>query len=197
MTTAFVLGNGISRQQIPLAVLQSLGKIYGCNALYREFTPDVLVSTDRPIANHIQNSGYAKSNRFYTRRPIPNLGANTVPSEYYGYSSGPIAVSIAAKDQHKTVYLLGFDLGPTTDNQFNNVYAGTEFYKAQGANPTFTGNWIKQVTRVLQDHSQTKFIRLCGPTTARITELEAIKNLQHLDIATFLHRINNEKGLAL
>ena len=66
MTTAFVLGNGVSRQGISLPELQKHGKIYGCNALYREFTPDVLIATDTPIATHIQDLGYAKTNKFYT-----------------------------------------------------------------------------------------------------------------------------------
>jgi hypothetical protein len=126
MTTAFVLGNGISRQGISLLQLQSLGKIYGCNGLHREFTPEVLVATDRPIATAIQESGYAKTNRFYTRKPLPDLGAKQVPGEYYGFSSGPIAVSLAARDGHDRVFLLGFDLGPTKENRFNNLYAGTQ-----------------------------------------------------------------------
>jgi hypothetical protein len=67
MTRAFVLGNGVSRRGIDLEQLRLYGKIYGCNALYREFTPDVLVATDRPIATAIQESGYAQHNEFYTR----------------------------------------------------------------------------------------------------------------------------------
>jgi len=50
MTAAFVLGNGVSRLQVDLAVLKTCGKIYGCNAIYREFVPDVLISTDQPIS---------------------------------------------------------------------------------------------------------------------------------------------------
>ena len=57
MTREFVLGNGVSRQGVNLHQLRHLGKIYGCNALYKEFTPDVLVATDKPIAEQIQNSG--------------------------------------------------------------------------------------------------------------------------------------------
>jgi hypothetical protein len=195
MTTAFVLGNGISRRDISLTQLQSLGKVYGCNALYREFVPDVLVATDRPIARAIQESGYAKNNRFYTRRPLPDLGANTVPHEYYGYSSGPIAVSLAAKDNHNKIYLLGFDLGPTASQRFNNLYAGTEFYKPADANPTYTGNWIKQLCRVMHDHPQIAFYRVCGETSSRITELDAQHNLFSLDLASFQNRINNQKDL--
>jgi hypothetical protein len=195
MTTAFVLGNGISRREISLTQLHSLGKIYGCNALYREFTPDVLVATDRPIAKAIQESGYAKNNRFYTRRPLPDSGALTVPHAYYGYSSGPIATSLAAQDNHSKIYLLGFDLGPTTDQKFNNLYAGTEFYKPVDANPTYTGNWIKQLCRVMRDYSMIKFYRVCGETSARIAELDALPNFYALDLSSFQNRINNQKDL--
>jgi hypothetical protein len=195
MTIAFVLGNGISRREIAPTQLQLLGKIYGCNGLYREFTPDVLVATDRPIATAIQESGYAKTNRFHTRRPLPDLGAQAVPHDYFGYSSGPIAVSLAASDQHKRIYLLGFDLGPTTTQGFNNIYAGTQFYKATNAAPTYTGNWIKQMCRIMRDNAHTKFYRVCGETSAHIAELSALPNLFTMDLSTFRDRINNQKDL--
>jgi hypothetical protein len=195
MTIAFVLGNGISRQHVNLAHLKNCGMIYGCNALYREFTPDVLVATDRPIAEAIQRSGYPLKNKFYTRRPLADMGALKLVQPYYGYSSGPNAVGIAVNDQHHRIYLLGFDMGPVKNNGFNNIYAGTEFYKPATAAPTFTGNWVKQLRKICEDSQQTHFFRVCGATTARITELENIKNLEHLDLAIFLDRINNRKDL--
>jgi len=194
MAIAFVLGNGISRQHLNLAHLKNCGVIYGCNALYREFTPDVLVATDRPIAEAIQHSGYALANKFYTRRPLPESGALKVLPQYHGFSSGPNAVGLAAQDHHH-VYLLGFDMGPTENKGFNNIYADTEFYKTSKQPPTFTGNWIKQLSKISEDHSQVRFFRVCGATTARIPELENIKNLIHLDLASFLDRINNKKDL--
>lgn len=195
MTVAFVLGNGISRKNISLDQLRPLGRIYGCNALYREFEPDVLVATDRPIAEAIQRSGYAQTHRFYTRRPLADTGAQQVPKEYFGYSSGPIAVSLAAQDQNHTIYLLGFDLGPTQENQFNNIYAGTEFYKNINASPTFTGNWIKQLCRITGDYPQTKFFRVMGKTSAQISEFSCVKNLESIDMSVFEHRINSEIAL--
>jgi hypothetical protein len=195
MSIAFVLGNGVSRLQVDIHLFKNYGKVYGCNALYREFTPDVLVATDRPIATEIQNSGYAKKNVFYTRRPLDGLGAKRVPDPYFGYSSGPLATAIAAQDGHKKIYMLGFDMGPTEHKQFNNIYAGTEFYKPANALPTFTGNWIKQIIRITGDFNQTKFYRICGTTTAQISELMSINNLQHQPLDTFLDRINNKKDL--
>jgi hypothetical protein len=195
MTIAFVLGNGVSRREIDLSSLAGLGKIYGCNALYREYTPEALVATDKPIAQRIQETGYSARHRFYTRRPIEGLGALKVPHDYFGYSSGPIATAIAAQDGHRHIYLLGFDMGPEINNRFNNLYAGTEFYKASEATPTYTGNWIKQLTRVVRDHEQTVFFRVQGPTTAHIADFDQLSNLKHQPLDTFLDRINNKKDL--
>ena len=195
MTQAFVLGNGVSRQGVDLQQLQLLGMVYGCNAVYREFTPDVLISTDRPIATHIQESGYSAQHRFHTRRPIPGLGAQPVPKPYFGFSSGPIAAGLAAQDGHTHIYLLGFDMGPTENNTINNLYAGTEFYKQVDAPPTFTGNWIKQLCRVAKDHPNVQFVRIQGTTTAQIPELSIVPNFAHVDLSTFLDRINNKKDL--
>jgi hypothetical protein len=195
MTTAFVLGNGTSRRDISLVNLHQHGKIYGCNALYREYTPDVLVATDKPIAAAIQESGYSAQHRFHTRRPIVGLGAREVPKPYFGYSSGPIATGLAAIDGNQLIYLLGFDMGPSPTNTINNLYAGSEFYKQLDARPTFTGNWIKQLVRIMTDHKTVQFVRVVGPTTARIAELEAQLNLSHLDLDAFITRINNKKDL--
>lgn len=187
---AFVLGNGVSRQSVSVHHLQRRGPVYGCNALYRTHMPTVLVATDQHIAREIQESGYARTHRFYTRRPLPKLGALTVPREYFGFSSGPIAVALAAQDNHDPVYLVGFDMGPDQLGQFNNVYAGTEFYKPCNSTPTFAGNWIRQIQRVLSDYPVHTFVRVQGDSTAAIVELQNIRNLQHITLAEFLARIN-------
>ena len=192
---AFVIGNGISRKGIDIPTLKEHGAIYGCNALYREFAPDVLVATDSPIASAIQESGYALKHRFYTRKPIGGKGAQKLPPETHGFSSGPNAVALAVLDNHKEIYLVGFDMGPKEGNQFNNIYADTEFYKTSKHPPTFSGNWIKQMVQIMQKAPRTQFYRVCGPTTARIANLETVNNLQHLDLAIFLDRINNKKDL--
>lgn len=194
MSIAFVLGNGISRKDIILDRLRPYGKIYACNAIYREFTPDVLISTDKPISIRIQETGYAAKHKFHTRKPVPGLGALPVPKKYYGYSSGPIALAIAAADGVNQIYLIGFDLGPTMNNKFNNLYAGTEFYKTHESNPTFTGNWIQQLCTVMREYPGIKFIRVQGQSTTKIKELEKIGNLHHVDLTWFQDCINNQKG---
>lgn len=194
MTIAFVLGNGVSRRNIELARLKQLGSVYGCNALYRDFAPDCLVATDRPISQEIQESGYSKQHRFYTRKPLPESGAFVIPQRYYANSSGPIACAIAATDGHQRLYMLGYDMGPYNQH-FNNVYAGTEFYKSPDSVPTFTGNWVKQLVQVCQDFAHTQFVRVVGEATAEIAELQKLPNLIHLPLHEFVHRINTTDQL--
>lgn len=187
---AFVLGNGISRNSIDIDQLLTKGAVYGCNALYRTHTPTALIATDKPISTTIQESGYSSQNRFYTRNPIPGLGASEVPTPYRGFSSGPIAASIAAMDGNRHIYLLGFDMGPALNGRFNNMYAGTEFYKAVDAVPTFTGNWIKQLIIIMTDYRTVKFTRVYGPTTAEIPEFGSLPNFEKLSLEQFSALIN-------
>lgn len=195
MSAAFVLGNGRSRLAVDLVRLHTRGAIYGCNALYREFTPDVLISTDKPISSHIQEQGYAIKHRMYTRKPTPGLGAHRVPQSYYGFSSGPIAVAQAALDGHTVLYLIGFDLGALPDLRFNNVYADSEFYKKSSARPTFSGNWVRQIRQITKDFAPVSFIRVHGDSTAVIKEFDHIGNLATMMMPEFLDRINNLKDL--
>ena len=194
MSIAFALGNGRSRQAINIEQLQEQGPVYACNAVYREFTPDCLVATDPGISRAIQESGYAQNNRFHTRRPFPDSGAKSLPKVYRGFSSGPNAVAQACIDGYHTVYLLGFDLG-TTDGQFNNVYADTEFYKKSVDPPTFSGNWIKQIKTIASDYDTRRFVRVEGPETAFVPGFRDVANLQTMPIDRFQERLNTGKGL--
>lgn len=67
MNRVFILGNGQSRKNIHLEGLKHLGKVYGCNALYRDFTPDALVCVDGGMQHEVYTSGYALKNKCYFR----------------------------------------------------------------------------------------------------------------------------------
>ena len=56
----FCIGNGESRQGFDLEKLRPHGKIYGCNAIYRDFMPDVLTAVDHGIMNEIYHAGIAQ-----------------------------------------------------------------------------------------------------------------------------------------
>jgi hypothetical protein len=195
MSLAFVLGNGVSRNCVDLPLLQTLGTVYGCNGIYRDFVPNVLVSTDLPISTAIQNSGYSQTNTHYTRKPLPESGAKRIPQTFFGFSSGPAAVGIATQDRNRAIYLVGFDMGPIKNGMFNNVYANTEFYKKSSSPPTYTGNWVRQLLEIMKNNPKISFFRIVGDTTADIAELRGAKNLAHMTMADFLNRINNTKEL--
>ena len=71
--TAFIIGNGESRIGFDLEELRNYGKIYGCNLLYEEFTPDALVAVDERITHPCYWSGYPMENVCWFRdwRPMP------------------------------------------------------------------------------------------------------------------------------
>jgi len=194
MAAAFVLGNGVSRQVVDLTQLKSLGTTYGCNAIYCEFVPDVLISTDTPISERIQSEGYGQTHIHYTRKPLPDSGSRRITQKYFGFSSGPVAVGQAAIDGATAIYLVGFDMGPTRNGRFNNCYADTEFYKKSSANPTFTGNWVNQLKTITRDFPKTSFFRITGDTTAEIRDLLGVANLAHMTMADFQNRLVN-KGI--
>ena len=188
--TAFVIGNGVSRRGIDIARLRDHGHVYGCNLIFRDHDVDVLVATDRPISDHIQDQGYAHTHRFYTRRPRSNSGAQAVPQPYHGFSSGPIALGLAALDHANPIYLVGFDMGPDAQGRFNNIYAGEEFYKAPGSTPTYTGNWCRQLVQICGDFPDTIFYRVYGDTTQRIDALDRVRNLRHITLDRLFQAIN-------
>jgi len=64
----FCIGNGESRKDFDLHRLKPFGKIYGCNGLYRDFAPDVLVAMDYNICHEIYRSGYAFENPVYLKQ---------------------------------------------------------------------------------------------------------------------------------
>lgn len=157
----FVLGNGKSRLQVDLPKLKEHGRIFGCNALYRDFMPDCLVSVDTRMVNEIVR------NKIHQRIPVwTNYSAkyeqypevNMIrPSK--GWSSGPTALWLAATQKPLEIYILGFDY--SGDNgKINNVYSSTPNYKRSEEGAIFYGNWIKQTEYVIRDYPRVKFIRV-------------------------------------
>ena len=63
----FIIGNGESREGFDLETLRPHGTIYGCNALYRDFMPDVLTAVDHGIMHEIYHAGVAQKIPCYFR----------------------------------------------------------------------------------------------------------------------------------
>jgi len=67
MKRVFCIGNGESRKGFNLETLRKHGTIYGCNALYRDFMPDVLTAVDQGIMHEIYHAGVAQKIPCYFR----------------------------------------------------------------------------------------------------------------------------------
>ena len=94
MKRVFCLGNGESRKGVNLDILKQHGKIYGCNALYRDYTPDVLVAVDQGIIHEIYQSGYAHKNVCYFRNwhshDAKNYNLTVLPGPFLARSNAGV-----------------------------------------------------------------------------------------------------------
>jgi len=73
MKRVFCIGNGESRKGFDLEQLRPHGKIYGCNAIYRDFMPDVLTAVDHGIMHEIYHAGIAQKIPCYFRDWTKNV----------------------------------------------------------------------------------------------------------------------------
>ena len=80
----FAIGNGESRKSIDLNELRPHGIIYGCNALYRDFTTRCVNCVDQLMKSEIRKTDYLVKNKGYFKD-------GTDESE-----PGPIVVSVSS-----------------------------------------------------------------------------------------------------
>lgn len=183
---AFVLGNGQSRSNVNIAALNGYGMIYGCNALYREFSPDHLIAVDVKMVNEIISSGYHRTHNVWTN---PNKGIKSKESinilnPHRGWSSGPTALWLAAQNNHQEIYILGFDY-QGIKGRFNNIYADTFNYKKSSDPATYHGNWLSQTEKVIKEYRHIRFTRVVNQTDLVPDSLTKIGNLRHLNYEEF------------
>lgn len=184
--TAFVLGNGVSRLRLNHNQLPTLGTVYACNAIYREFEPDFLVAVDVKMVNEIVASGWHRTHQVWTN---PNKGINDKKhinffSPHKGWSSGPTALGFSVERGHKEVYIFGFDY-QGNQGRFNNIYADTYNYKKSTDVATYHGNWLSQTERVIREWKNVNFYRVVEDSGFIPDRLENIPNLKHISYEDF------------
>ena len=171
MTDVFIIGNGESRKGFDLTSLRKYGKIYGCNALYRDFQPDVLISVDQRMIKEIMESGYAYKNECYFRKcdqwkkefniegdMMKDLKIYYPDEDDPGWSSGAIAAHIAnVKEKPERMFMIGCDFNSNTD-MINNIYKGTNGYWISDHPKVPHINWVKQFSDVFTKLFNTEII---------------------------------------
>lgn len=191
---AFVLGNGVSRKSIRPEDLKPLGKIYGCNALYRSFIPDYLIAVDARMVIEITRTGYQLQNQLWTNpnRSYRNIDGLNLFNPSKGWSSGPTALWLASQHKYKEIYILGFDLqGKENGRYFNNIFADTVNYKKSSDRATFYGNWLKQTVITVTENPEINYVRVIDDDAFVPKEMINIKNLKHITVRDFkkIHRL--------
>ena len=181
-----MLGNGTSRSEINLHQLKEKGTVYGCNALYREFTPDYLVAVDTKMVLEINKAGYQRSNQVWTNpnRAYYQMSGFNFFNPSKGWSSGPTALWLASTHDNQEIYILGFDY-QGIDDKVNNIYASTPNYKKSNERATYFGNWLKQTCITCEKFSEKRYIRVVGNNAFIPKEFSKINNLSHITIGQF------------
>ena len=186
--TAFVVGNGVSRKPVDLNQLKSKGKIYGCNALFREYSPNYLVAVDVKMIIEINNARYQHSNEVWTN---PNKLYHQMTGFNFfnptkGWSSGPTALHLASIHNNNEIYILGFDYkGLGEDNRVNNIYADTNNYKKSNEAAKYYGNWESQTYSVIFNNPDKRYIRVLGENNFIPKRFSKLNNLTHMSVADF------------
>ena len=67
MDNAFCFGNGKSRLDFDMKVIEGRGTTFGCNAIYRDMVVDHLITVDNEITHEIYRSGYCQDNQTHIR----------------------------------------------------------------------------------------------------------------------------------
>lgn len=178
MYEAFVVGNGISRLEFDLHKLKKIGPIYGCNNLYLDFTPDVLVAYDEFIIWQIEKSGYSETNVVYSMYPGKKTGSLHLDDALYS-NSGACALHLAAKHGFQTVYFLGFDL-INKYKEASNVYHKSHIKETSFWDP---------LTTVFSKFKGTKFVRV-GDFDNDISDWLSLDNFSKLKSYDFKSKFN-------
>jgi hypothetical protein len=192
---AFVLGNGISREDIAIESLQAIGTVYACNGVYRTHKVDYLIAVDTKMVKEITANGYHLENTVYTNpnRYTRSIARINLFNPNLGWSSGPSALNLASQNGHNQIYILGFDYEGTGPNKknVNNIFAGTINYKKKDDPATFYGNWTRQTMQCVKKYPKCSYYRIIPEVNSFVPDqLKEINNLTHITKQNFKELFN-------
>ena len=128
----FLIGNGASRRAFELERLREKGTIIGCNALYREFSPDLLIVIDAKMINEVRKAGYKGRSIIAANRSTTIPGSMVWRTERFNTSGCFGMKMITQLIKPSKCYMLGMDGYP------GNMYDGTVNYNSNTLQ-NFTG----------------------------------------------------------
>lgn len=195
---AIVLGNGISRQKFNSELLSNRAlnaipskvlRTYGCNSVYRDFLTDFLVVTNKEILEDVAKNGIMYRTKVFLSRHLklwypfyPSSQVHNIPQDP-PFNAGAIAAYLAAFDEHKKVFLLGFD-GIDDPNASYNLYDGTPGYPSA---PYSEEYWVRSMMEVFTAYPNVDFVRVMPTASYRIPEAwKYAANFRQIDYNQFV-----------
>lgn|SRR3990167_5952674 len=192
--TAAIIGNGKSRLGYDLARFSPVGiDVYGCNALYREFSdisypvPNWIVAVDNDMIAEIQSSNFPAS-----RLLVPPPDECWEPAECNPcrprMNAGMAAMKFAIVAGNKRLYCLGFDFLILDQMlSLSNIYDGTPNYgPATRANASDTPSRLHFLEWFMTQHKDVEFVFIL-PENVIVYQLFA-KNATSVSIEEFSRR---------
>ena len=183
---AIIVGNGTSRKEIDLNELVGEGTIYGCNALYRDFTSyDHLVAIDDAMIEEIKNDSKAI---------IPPVDERYESSEYSPMvrrrsNAGMNAMYEAIKASHNILYCLGFDFLLEGDVSVDNIYKGSKNYGPETrSNVSDNYNRVKYLEWFTNRFRDTQFVFVI-PDGATFKSIDSVGNVVGMEISKFKNKL--------
>jgi len=186
---AYIIGNGPSRQGFDLYSLPQ--DTYGCNALYRDYTPDYLIVVDRKMYKEIKDSEYGEKNTVYTNHyNMQKFGGtcHLIPGNPYK-GAGPTATHIAIHDGHTNLIMLGFDCAE--DGVNNNIYVNTDCY-ADDKSVVSVSVWGRQIAELMQANPNVFFTFVEGSQPNNLKELPNYRYITYAELNTYINQHGQE-----
>lgn len=198
---ALVIGNGLSRKQFDLNILQLYFTTYGCNALYRDFIPNYLIAHDFGIADEILDNKIHYKTKFYTQHGTKmdnrhRLGEpiNFVISDKWMGDSGTGALRLAGINNHNIIYMIGFDYSDN-NTYIQNVYAGTRHYQPGPINnggEFMLRQWETRLRHWCREYNHISIIRVNGNGYNPCCKESNFKNITVEQFKEIINELQND-----
>jgi hypothetical protein len=182
-TSALIIGNGTTRRAFKIDKMAEHYTTFGCNALYRDFQPDYLVSLDNGMIREIL-AAKVKSELF-----VPDEDDQYEPAAWNPNrpreNAGMVAMRLAIEKGFTTLYCVGMDfLIDNYEINLSNVYANTPNYSANTAasyqDNVNRANYFAWFTR---RNPQVEFVLLFPDGLYNFRGIEAYQNVKRANLS--------------
>lgn len=194
MKIGFAIGNGLSRKEFDLHELDGKGITVGCNWIFKDYYPDIIVAIDKVMKDLFiemedRPFKWLTTNRNHSillldgEKAMPVIEVNRT----VGKNSGIIACSyLSKKERCDRVYMIGFDLFRIHPGMKSNDLYHDHLCRYK--------NFHKAFNMLSRDCPHTDFVRV-GPIVEHDVEYFKVMDEYYtfIDYPEFQERLKNDE----